>query len=88
MKKRHNGGNKENVVHIGNQVTIKNVDTPEVSTYILVHPNDADLSSGRISIHSPLAQGIMGCKLGKLALVPLRDGPVTFKIIRVEPAKP
>ncbi|MFC1522824.1 GreA/GreB family elongation factor [Elusimicrobiota bacterium] len=72
---------------MGSIVAIENMETKEVSVYTLTRPNDADPASGKISIHSPVAQGLMKRKAGELAQVALEGGTVTYKVLRVLPAE-
>src|SRR5580704_14649064 len=47
------------VVSIGCKVTLKDEDGDEV-TYILVGEDESDPTEGKISVYSPLAQGLLG----------------------------
>ncbi len=49
----------EGMVSIGGQVTIQDEDGDK-STYILVGEDESDPAEGKISVYSPLAQGLLG----------------------------
>lgn len=72
-------------VAIGCKVTVKNEDGDELE-YTLVGEDESDPSEGRISVFSPLAQGLLGKKIGEQATVELPAGPRVFKILKAEPA--
>ena len=70
-------------VRIGARVTVKD-DDGEESTYTLVGPDESDFASGKISVLSPLAQGLVGHKAGTDVKVQLPAGPRRFKILKIE----
>nr|HRI47340.1 transcription elongation factor GreA [Ignavibacteriaceae bacterium] len=51
-------------IHILSKVQIKNIKTEKIFNYLLVSPEEADFQSGKISITSPVGQGLLGKKLG------------------------
>ncbi|MBI4377223.1 MAG: transcription elongation factor GreA [Elusimicrobia bacterium] len=72
-------------VSIGCKVTVEDSNGDQM-TYILVGEDESDPSEGRISVFSPLAQGLLGKKEGDTVEVSLPVGPRTFKIISAQPA--
>ena len=53
-------------------------------SYRLVYPREADISSGRISILTPVGAGLIGLREGQSILCPDRDGREReLKIVRV-----
>ena len=50
-------------VQIMNKVKIKNLKNNAVMEYTLVSESEADLKAGKISISTPIAQGLLGKKL-------------------------
>ena len=52
-------------IHILSEVKIKNLKTSKIFNYTLVSAEEADFQAGKISITSPVGQGIMGRKKGK-----------------------
>lgn len=72
----------EGVVQIGVRVTLVECDSREESEWTLVGPEEADPGCGRLSVYSPLAQGILGSKVGSEVTVTLPVGPRKFKIVK------
>ncbi|MEE8424385.1 MAG: transcription elongation factor GreA [Elusimicrobiota bacterium] len=77
---------KKNEVQIGVKVTLKEKETDDEFQWTLVGAAESDPASGRISVDAPLAQGILGHKVGEEVKVDLPAGSSTFKIIKTEPA--
>ncbi|MBI5208737.1 MAG: transcription elongation factor GreA [Elusimicrobia bacterium] len=73
-------------VSIGMKVTLQDEATGMEIAYILVGSDDSDPSEGKISVYSPLAQGLLGKKAGDQAAVTLPAGPRVFKILKTEPS--
>ena len=70
-------------VKIMNKVTIKNVKTNKLMTYTLVSESEADLKSGKISVNTPIAQGLLGKKVGDIAEIQVPSGLMTFEVIEI-----
>jgi len=64
-------------------VKIKNITNKAVMTYTLVPENEADLKSGKISVSSPIAKGLLGKKVGDTAEIQVPAGKVTFEIMEI-----
>ena len=64
-------------------VKIKNLKNNAVMTYTIVPENEADLKSGKISVSSPIAKGLLGKKVGDTAEIKVPAGYVTFEIIDI-----
>jgi transcription elongation factor GreA len=73
------------VVSIGGAVTVVDDDGDEMS-FTLVGEDESDPAEGRISVYSPLAQGLLGKKQGEKVTVELPAGPREFKIVKAGPA--
>ncbi|NNN06294.1 MAG: transcription elongation factor GreA [Elusimicrobia bacterium] len=72
----------KDTVAIGTIVTLEDSDG-DTSEYSLVGEDESDPAEGRISVQSPLAQGLLGMKVRQTVEVPLPAGPRTFKILKV-----
>lgn len=72
-------------VSIGCKVEVKDEDG-DTSEYTLVGEDESDPTEGKISVYSPLAQGLLGKKVGETVSVELPAGPRQFKILSAEPA--
>lgn len=75
---RHNA----DAVTIGAQVTVKG-DGGE-KTYTIVGSNEADPTQGKISNETPLAQALIGRKIGEEIEVATPRGKIRYTIIRIE----
>lgn len=64
-------------------VKIKNVKNGATMTYQLVAENEADLKAGKISVKSPIAQGLLGKSVGDKAEVQVPAGKMEFEILEV-----
>ncbi len=76
---------KKDTVQIGVTITLED-DEKEKQEWTLVGQAESDPSSGKISVDSPLAQGLLGHKVGEKVTVNLPAGPVTFKVLKTKPA--
>ncbi|KGL51209.1 MULTISPECIES: transcription elongation factor GreA [Porphyromonas] len=72
------------IVHMLNKVTIKNKANNAVMTYTLVSDTESDLRAGKISISTPIAQGLVGKKVGDVVEIKVPSGTVTFEIMKIE----
>ena len=70
-------------VIFGVTVDLLNVDTEEVVTYKLVGDDEADVKSGKISINSPIARGIVGKSEGDEVTIITPGGEVDYEIDQV-----
>jgi transcription elongation factor GreA len=75
---------KDEVI-IGMKVTIKDQDGDEYE-YVLVGAEESDPAAGKISVHAPIAQGLLGHKVNEEVMVQLPGGQTKFKILKIEPA--
>jgi len=72
------------VVVVGSMVTVsKNGDKNE-KVYTIVGGEESDLASGKISVHSPFGEAIIGKKKGESFTYNAPAGPVTYKIIGIK----
>ncbi len=72
------------IVAIGCRVTIKDEDGDETD-YTLVGEEESDPAQGRISVYSPLAQGLLHKKSGEKVSIDLAAGPRAFTIVKIGP---
>jgi len=64
-------------------VKIKNVQNGATMTYQLVSETEADLKSGKISVKSPIAQGLLGKSVGDKAEIVVPAGKIEFEIVEI-----
>jgi len=65
------------------KVTIKNLKNGATMTYQLVSENEADLKSGKISVASPIAKGLLGKKVGDKTEITVPAGKIEFEIMEI-----
>lgn len=70
-------------VQIMNKVKIKNLKNNAVMEYTLVSESEADLKAGKISISTPIAQGLLGKKVGDKVEISVPAGKVPFEILDI-----
>lgn len=70
-------------VQILNKVTIKNKKNNATMQYTIVSEHEADLKSGKISIETPIAQGLLGKKVGDSVEIQVPSGIIPFEIIDI-----
>ena len=70
-------------VTVLSNVTIKNLKTKKELTYKLVSESEADLKAKKISVNSPMGAGLLGKKVGEIALVSTPAGSIEFEIIEI-----
>ncbi len=70
-------------VTVLSKVTIKNVKSKKELTYQLVSESEADLKARRISVDSPMGQGLLGKKVGEVATVETPRGNLEFKVVNI-----
>lgn len=70
-------------VQIMNKVKIRNTKNNMVMTYTLVSEIEANLKENKIAVSTPIAQGLMGKKVGDIAEIKIPSGYVTFEIIDI-----
>jgi transcription elongation factor GreA len=70
-------------VSILTKVTLTNVNTKKQVTYQIVSEKEADLKAGKISVSSPIGQGILGKHVGETAIVQAPAGVIEFRIEKI-----
>ena len=70
-------------VSILSKVKIRNKKNNMTVTYTLVSEEEADLKANRISIKSPIGQGLMGKKVGETAVVKAPAGTMEFEVVDI-----
>ncbi len=70
-------------VQILNRVKIKNTSSNVVMEYHIVPETEADLKAGKMSISTPIAQGLLGKKVGDVVSVKVPSGEIGFEILDI-----
>ncbi|MBC8054365.1 MAG: transcription elongation factor GreA [Sphingobacteriaceae bacterium] len=64
-------------------VKIKNIGNGSAMTYQLVSETEADLKSGKISVKSPIAKGLLGKSVGDKVEIAVPAGKMEFEILEI-----
>lgn len=70
-------------VRILNKVKIRNKVNNSIMEYQLVPESEANFKIGKISVSSPIAQGLMGQKVGAIVEIKVPSGIIPFEIISI-----
>ena len=71
------------VVQILSKVEMKNVKTGMTMTYTLVSEGEANLRENKISVQTPIAQGLLGKKVGDVAEIRIPQGTIELEIVNI-----
>lgn len=70
-------------VKIMNRVTMKNLKNQKLMTYTLVSETEADFKQGKISVNTPIGQGLMGKKVGDVVDITIPSGVLSVEIVEI-----
>ena len=70
-------------VLIGATVKLKDLDAQEEFEYMLVSAEEADFEQNKISVSSPIGQGLMGRKAGETVAIKVPRGTLNYKILAI-----
>lgn len=70
-------------VQILSTVEMTNLATKAKMTYTIVSENEADLRTGKISIKTPIAQGLLNKKVGDVAEIKIPRGTINLRIDKI-----
>ncbi len=65
------------------KVRVKNKKINKEFVYTLVSEKEADLKNGKISIKSPIGQGLLGKEVGDIAQIQVPNGLIEFEILEI-----
>ena len=74
---------KSDVVQILNKVQLKNVKNGAKMTYTIVSDTEANLKEGKISVNTPIAQGLLGKKVGEVVAIKVPSGIINLEILAI-----
>lgn len=64
-------------------VKLKNTTNGQEVSYTLVPENEANIKSGKLSVSSPVAKGLLGKSLGDIVEITIPAGKIHFEIIDI-----
>jgi transcription elongation factor GreA len=70
-------------VRLLNRVKIKNRTNNSVMEYLIVPESEANFKLGKIAVSSPIAQGLIGKKVGDVVSIKVPSGTIPFEIISI-----
>ena len=71
---------KDDIVGLLSKIEITNMGNNCSMTYTVVSPHEANMSEGKISIKSPIAQALLGKKAGEIVEVRVPAGAIKLRI--------
>ena len=75
------------IVQILTKVEMTNLATKAKMSYTIVSENEADLRQGKISIKTPIAQGLLGKKVGDEVEIKIPRGVIKIRIDNISIAQ-
>jgi transcription elongation factor GreA len=70
-------------VRLLSRVKIKNQTNNSVMEYLIVPESEANFKIGKIAVSSPIAQGLIGKKVGDIVKIKVPSGTIPFEIISI-----
>jgi transcription elongation factor GreA len=70
-------------VRILNRVKIRNKSSNTVTEYQIVPESEANFKQGKIAVSSPIAQGLLGKKVGDIVHIIVPSGVIPFEIVSI-----
>jgi transcription elongation factor GreA len=71
-------------VAFGATVVVKDLDFGDEENFTLVGAGEEDYDTGKILVTSPLAQGLLGKKIGDKVEIPVPAGKMRFQIVEIK----
>lgn len=70
-------------VSVLSKVKIRNKKNGMEVSYTLVSEEESDLKTGKISLKSPIGEGLLGKKVGEVAIVKAPAGNIEFEVLEI-----
>ena len=70
-------------IMILSKVKLKNLKFNKVIDYMIVTDKEADLKQGKISISTPIAQGLLGKMVGDVVTIQVPSGAMDLEVLEV-----
>ena len=74
---------KADTVQILTRVELKNVKNNMKMAYTIVSESEAHLKEGKISVATPIAQGLLGKKVGDVVEITIPQGKISLEILSI-----
>lgn len=69
--------------YLGATLELKNLDSGEVVRYTLVAQDEADISTGKVSVTSPIGKGLLGKAEKEKVEIQVPAGKLKFQILKI-----
>lgn len=70
-------------IQILNKVKILNKNNNTTLEYTIVSESEADIKKGKISVKTPIAQGLLGKKVGETVQIKVPSGVIPFEVVEI-----
>ena len=70
-------------VQIMSKVEMTNMANKAKMTYTIVSESEANLKEGKISVNTPIAQGLLGKKVGEVAEITVPQGKIALEVVNI-----
>jgi transcription elongation factor GreA len=74
---------KTDTVQVLTKVELKNVKNKAKMTYTIVPESEANLKAGKISVNTPIAQGLLGHKVGDIVQIKIPAGMLELEVLGI-----
>ena len=74
---------KTDTVQVLTRVELKNVKNKAKMAYAIVPESEANLKAGKISVNTPIAQGLLGHKVGDVVNIKIPAGMLELEILSI-----
>ena len=74
---------KNDTIQILSKVELKNVKNKMKMEYTIVPEQEANLKLGKISVNTPIAQGLIGKKVGDVVESQIPKGTITLEVLNI-----
>ena len=71
-------------VQILSTVELRNIKNKMTMKYTIVSATEADLKSGKISVETPIAKGLLGKKVGDIAEIKVPQGTIQLEVMSIK----
>jgi transcription elongation factor GreA len=71
------------IINVLSKAKLKNKKNNVVVEYMFVAEEEADLKTGKISVKSPIGKGLMGKKVGDIAIIDVPAGKIELEILEI-----
>jgi transcription elongation factor GreA len=75
---------KDGSVEVGSKVSYRDATADKVSEVTLVHPLEADLAAGKLSVTSPIGKGLLGHRVGDRIPLETPRGSKELEVLSID----